>query len=69
MDVCTEAGAEILETWHDSRYCQLTVVTQQSELEGHSEGDQGGSGQDGTHGAFMGEQARSRNFQEQGQGQ
>ena len=34
-------------------------MTQQSELEEHSERDQGGSGQDGTHGAFMGERVEA----------
>lgn len=68
FDVRTEAVTEIQEKWHDSRRWQLTVATEQPELEGPPEGYRGGRGQrDGSRGAFRGQRGGSRNFRGQGQ--
>uniref|UniRef100_A0A8C2MG16 RNA helicase n=1 Tax=Cricetulus griseus TaxID=10029 RepID=A0A8C2MG16_CRIGR len=69
FDVCTEAVIEIQEEkWHDSRRWQLTVATEQPDLEGPLEGYRSGRGQrDGSHGAFRGQRGGSRNFRGQGQ--
>ncbi|MEJ1288194.1 hypothetical protein NN561_019224 [Cricetulus griseus] len=57
-----------LEKWRDSRRWQLTVATEQPELEGPKEGYRGGRGQrDGSRGAFRGQRGGSRNFRGQGQ--
>ncbi|KAL1783483.1 nucleolar RNA helicase 2 [Sigmodon hispidus] len=61
FDVRTEAVTEIQEKWHDSRRWQLTVATEQSELEGPLEGYRG------SRGAFRGQRSGSRNFRGQGQ--
>lgn len=68
FDVRTEAVTEIQEKWRDSRRWQLTVATEQPELEGPPEGYRGGRGQrDGGRGAFRGQRGGSRNFRGQGQ--
>ncbi|XP_021507131.1 nucleolar RNA helicase 2 [Meriones unguiculatus] len=68
FDVRTEAVTEIQEKWHDSRRWQLTVATEQPELEGPLEGYRGGRGQrDSSRGAFRGQRGGSRNFRGQGQ--
>ncbi|XP_012969391.2 nucleolar RNA helicase 2 isoform X2 [Mesocricetus auratus] len=68
FDVRTEAVTEIQEKWHDSRRWQLTVATEQPELEGPLEGYRGSRGQrDGSRGAFRGQRGGSRNFRGQGQ--
>ncbi|CAH6789759.1 nucleolar RNA helicase 2 [Phodopus roborovskii] len=68
FDVRTEAVTEIQEKWHDSRRWQLSVATEQPELEGPLEGYRGGRGQrDGSRGAFRGQRGGSRNFRGQGQ--
>lgn len=68
FDVRTEAVTEIKEKWHDSRRWQLTVATEQPELEGPPEGYRGGRGQrDGSRGSFRGQRGGSRNFRGQGQ--
>ncbi|XP_007638831.1 nucleolar RNA helicase 2 [Cricetulus griseus] len=68
FDVRTEAVTEIQEKWRDSRRWQLTVATEQPELEGPKEGYRGGRGQrDGSRGAFRGQRGGSRNFRGQGQ--
>ncbi|CAO2608241.1 Nucleolar RNA helicase 2 [Lemmus lemmus] len=68
FDVRTEAVTEIQEKWHDSRRWQLSVATEQPELEGPVDGFRGGRGQrDGNRGAFRGQRGGSRNFRGQGQ--
>nr|BAB26817.2 unnamed protein product [Mus musculus] len=68
FDVRTEAVTEIQEKWHDSRRWQLTVATEQPELEGPPDGYRGRMGQrDGSRGAFRGQRGGSRNFRGQGQ--
>lgn len=68
FDVRTEAVTEIQEKWHDSRRWQLSVATEQPELEGPVDGYRGGRGQrDGNRGAFRGQRGGSRNFRGQGQ--
>ena len=70
FDVCPEAVAEIQYNWHDSRHWQLTVTTQQLELEGTLEGYLDGRGeQDGSHGAFRGQFCGCRNYQKHRQEQ
>nr|XP_026250416.1 nucleolar RNA helicase 2 [Urocitellus parryii] len=72
FDVPTAAVTEIQEKWHDSRRWQLTVATEQPELEGpregyrsfrgQREGSRGFRGQrDGKRG-FRGQRGGSRNF-------
>ncbi|XP_049977909.1 nucleolar RNA helicase 2-like [Alexandromys fortis] len=68
FDVRTEAVTEIQEKWHDSRRWQLSVATEQPELEGPVDGYRGGRGQrDGNSGAFRGQRGGSKNFRGQGQ--
>ncbi|XP_040831797.1 nucleolar RNA helicase 2 [Ochotona curzoniae] len=73
FDVPTAAVAEIQEKWHDSRRWQLSVATEQPELEGPREGFGGFRGQrdggrgsrgqrDGSRG-FRGQRGGNRNFQ------
>ncbi|KAL1790979.1 nucleolar RNA helicase 2 [Sigmodon hispidus] len=61
FDVHTEAVTEIQEKWHDSRHWQLTVATEQPELEGPLEGYRGSCG------AVRGQRSGSSNFRGQGQ--
>ncbi|KAM7323745.1 hypothetical protein ACRRTK_017851 [Alexandromys fortis] len=68
FDVRTEAVTEIQEKWHDSRRWQLSVATEQPELEGPVDGYRVGRGpRDGNRGAFRGQRGGSRNFRGQGQ--
>nr|XP_004657939.1 nucleolar RNA helicase 2 [Jaculus jaculus] len=67
FDVRTEAVTEMQEKWRDSRRWQLSVATEQPELEGPLEGFRGGRGQrDGGRG-FRGQRNGNRNFRGQGQ--
>ncbi|XP_012872512.1 PREDICTED: nucleolar RNA helicase 2 [Dipodomys ordii] len=75
FDVRTAAVTEIQEKWHDSRRWQLSVATEQPELEGPPEGFRGGRGQrDGSRGGrgqrdgsrgFRGQRNGTRNFRGQ----
>ncbi|KAM4852227.1 nucleolar RNA helicase 2 [Thomomys bottae] len=75
FDVPTAAVTEIQEKWHDSRRWQLSVATEQPELEGPPEGFRGGRGQrDGSRGGrgqrdgsrgFRGQRNGTRNFRGQ----
>ena len=38
FDIPTASVTEVQEMWHDSRHCQLSVATEQPELEGTQEG-------------------------------
>uniref|UniRef100_A0A8C5Z631 RNA helicase n=1 Tax=Marmota marmota marmota TaxID=9994 RepID=A0A8C5Z631_MARMA len=72
FDIPTTAVTEIQEKWHDSRRWQLTVATEQPELEGPREGYRSFRGQrEGSHGfrgqrdgkrSFRGQRGGSRNF-------
>ncbi|XP_004583494.2 nucleolar RNA helicase 2 [Ochotona princeps] len=65
FDVPTAAVAEIQEKWHDSRRWQLSVATEQPELEGPREGFGGFRGQrDGGRG-FRGQRDGGRGFRGQ----
>ncbi|KAM5237308.1 nucleolar RNA helicase 2 isoform 2-T2 [Ctenodactylus gundi] len=65
FDVRTAAVTEIQEKWHDSRRWQLTVATEQPELEGPREGYRGPRGQrDGGRG-FRGPREGNRGFRGQ----
>uniref|UniRef100_A0A452QM96 GUCT domain-containing protein n=2 Tax=Ursus americanus TaxID=9643 RepID=A0A452QM96_URSAM len=60
FDVPTTAVTEIQEKWHDSRRWQLSVATEQPELEGPREGFRGFRGQrEGSRG-FRGQREGSR---------
>lgn len=67
FDVRTEAVTEIQEKWHDSRRWQLTVATEQPELEGPPDGYRSRGQRDGSRGAFRGQRGGSRHFRGQGQ--
>ncbi|XP_048194863.1 nucleolar RNA helicase 2 [Perognathus longimembris pacificus] len=68
FDVPTAAVTEIQEKWHDSRRWQLSVATEQPELEGPPEGFRGGRGpRDGSRGG-RGQRDGSRGFRGQRNG-
>lgn len=68
FDVPTAAVTEIQEKWHDSRRWQLSVATEQPELEGPPEGYRNFRGQrDGNRG-FRGQRGGNRNFRGQREG-
>ncbi|XP_062069958.1 nucleolar RNA helicase 2 [Lepus europaeus] len=68
FDVPTAAVTEIQEKWHDSRRWQLSVATEQPELEGPREGYGSFRGQrDGSRG-FRGQRGGSRGFRGQRDG-
>lgn len=68
FDVRTAAVTEIQEKWHDSRRWQLSVATEQPELEGPREGYQNFRGQrDGNRGR-RGQREGNRNFRGQREG-
>uniref|UniRef100_A0A8C9LKY6 GUCT domain-containing protein n=1 Tax=Piliocolobus tephrosceles TaxID=591936 RepID=A0A8C9LKY6_9PRIM len=58
FDVSTTSVTEIQEKWHDSPRWQLSVATEQLELEGPREG----------YGGFRGQREGSRGFREQRDG-
>ncbi|XP_022355311.1 nucleolar RNA helicase 2 isoform X1 [Enhydra lutris kenyoni] len=77
FDVPTAAVTEIQEKWHDSRRWQLSVATEQPELEGPREGYRGFRGQrEGSRGfrgqregsRFRGQREGNRNFRGQREG-
>uniref|UniRef100_G1MI16 RNA helicase n=1 Tax=Ailuropoda melanoleuca TaxID=9646 RepID=G1MI16_AILME len=68
FDVPTAAVTEIQEKWHDSRRWQLSVATEQPELEGPREGFRGFRGQrEGSRG-FRGQREGNRSFRGQREG-
>ncbi|XP_025773640.1 nucleolar RNA helicase 2 [Puma concolor] len=68
FDVPTAAVTEIQEKWHDSRRWQLSVATEQPELEGPREGYRGFRGQrEGSRG-FRGQREGNRSFRGQREG-
>ncbi|XP_055969494.1 nucleolar RNA helicase 2 [Sorex fumeus] len=65
FDIPTATATEVQEKWHDSRRWQLSVATEQPELEGPKEGFRNFRGQrDGNRG-FRGQRDRSRGFRGQ----
>lgn len=68
FDVPTAAVTEVQEKWHDSRRWQLSVATEQPELEGPPEGYRSFRGQrDGNRG-FRGQRGGNRSFRGQREG-
>ncbi|MBZ3885928.1 Nucleolar RNA helicase 2 [Sciurus carolinensis] len=65
FDVPTAAVTEIQEKWHDSRRWQLTVATEQPELEGPREGYRGFRGQREGNRGFRGQREGKRGFRGQ----
>ncbi|XP_045698090.1 nucleolar RNA helicase 2 isoform X2 [Phyllostomus hastatus] len=69
FDVRTAAVTEIQEKWHDSRRWQLSVATEQPELEGPREGYRNFRGQrEGNRGGHRGQREGNRNFRGQREG-
>ncbi|EPQ14284.1 Nucleolar RNA helicase 2 [Myotis brandtii] len=68
FDVRTEAVTGIQEKWHDSRRWQLSVATEQPELEGPREGFRSFRGQREGNRGFRGQRDGSRNFRGQRDG-
>lgn len=68
FDVRTAAVTEIQEKWHDSRRWQLSVATEQPELEGPREGYGSFRGQREGNRGFRGQREGSRNFRGQREG-
>nr|XP_036858889.1 nucleolar RNA helicase 2-like [Manis javanica] len=60
FDVPTAAVPEIQEKWHDSRRWQLSVATEQPELEGPREGYRGFRGQRESSRGFRGQRDGNR---------
>lgn len=68
FDIPTAAVTEVQEKWHDSRRWQLSVATEQPELEGPREGYRSFRGQrEGSRG-FRGQQKGNRSFRGQREG-
>uniref|UniRef100_A0A8D2CLS4 Nucleolar RNA helicase 2 n=1 Tax=Sciurus vulgaris TaxID=55149 RepID=A0A8D2CLS4_SCIVU len=65
FDVPTAAVTDIQEKWHDSRRWQLTVATEQPELEGPREGYRGFRGQREGNRGFRGQREGKRGFRGQ----
>ena len=65
FDVHTAAVTEMQEKWHDSRCWQLSVATEQPELEGPREGYRNFRGQREGNQNFRGQREGSRNFRGQ----
>ncbi|XP_006148996.1 nucleolar RNA helicase 2 isoform X2 [Tupaia chinensis] len=68
FDVPTAAVTEIQEKWHDSRRWQLSVATEQPEMEGPREGPRGFRGQREGNRNFRGQREGNRNFRGQRSG-
>ncbi|KAF6108204.1 DExD-box helicase 21 [Phyllostomus discolor] len=69
FDVRTAAVTEIQEKWHDSRRWQLSVATEQPDLEGPREGYRNFRGQrEGNRGGHRGQREGNRNFRGQREG-
>ncbi|XP_036986464.2 nucleolar RNA helicase 2 [Artibeus jamaicensis] len=68
FDVRTAAVTEIQEKWHDSRRWQLSVATEQPELEGPREGYQNFRGQREGNRGHRGQREGNRNFRGQREG-
>ncbi|XP_039727908.1 nucleolar RNA helicase 2 [Pteropus medius] len=68
FDVPTAAVTEIQEKWHDSRRWQLSVATEQPELEGPREGYRSYRGQREGNRGFRGQREGNRGFRGQREG-
>ncbi|XP_076981198.1 nucleolar RNA helicase 2 [Tamandua tetradactyla] len=68
FDVPTAAVTEIQEKWKDSRRWQLSVATEQPELEGPREGNRGFRGQREGNRGFRGQREGNRSFRGQRSG-
>ncbi|KAM7074100.1 nucleolar RNA helicase 2 [Molossus nigricans] len=68
FDVRTAAVTEIQEKWHDSRRWQLSVATEQPDLEGPREGYRSFRGQREGNRGFRGQREGNRNFRGQRDG-
>ncbi|XP_053778852.1 nucleolar RNA helicase 2 [Desmodus rotundus] len=68
FDVRTAAVTEIQEKWHDSRRWQLSVATEQPELEGPREGYRNFRGQREGNRGHRGQREGNRNFRGQREG-
>ncbi|KAM8948480.1 LOW QUALITY PROTEIN: nucleolar RNA helicase 2-like [Lycaon pictus] len=68
FDVPTAAVTEIQEKWHDTRRWQLSVATEQPELEGPREGYRNFRGQQEGSQGFWGQREGSRGFKGQWEG-
>ena len=78
FDIATASVTEVQETWHDSQHWQLSVATEQPELEGPQEayhnfrgqweGNRGFRGQREGNWGVSGQQERSRSFRGQRSG-
>ncbi|XP_004617168.1 nucleolar RNA helicase 2 [Sorex araneus] len=65
FDIPTATATEVQEKWHDSRRWQLSVATEQPELEGPKEGYGNFRGQREGNRGFRGQRDRSRGFRGQ----
>lgn len=69
FDIPTATVTEVQEKWHDSRRWQLSVATEQPELEGPREGYRNFRGQrEGNRGGFRGQRDGNRGFRGQRDG-
>ncbi|KAB0368347.1 hypothetical protein FD755_020113 [Muntiacus reevesi] len=68
FDILTASVIEVQETWHDSQCWQLSVATEQPELEGPREGYHNFRGQREGNQGVRGQQERSRSFRGQRSG-
>ncbi|XP_029787658.1 nucleolar RNA helicase 2 [Suricata suricatta] len=68
FDVPTAAVTEVQEKWHDSRRWQLSVATEQPELEGPPEGYRSFRGQREGGRGFRGQREGNRSFRRQREG-
>uniref|UniRef100_A0A8D0W5Z9 Nucleolar RNA helicase 2 n=1 Tax=Sus scrofa TaxID=9823 RepID=A0A8D0W5Z9_PIG len=68
FDIPTAAVTEVQEKWHDSRRWQLSVATEQPELEGPREGYRSFRGQREGGRGFRGQQKGNRSFRGQREG-
>ncbi|KAB1271077.1 Nucleolar RNA helicase 2 [Camelus dromedarius] len=68
FDIPTAAVTEVQEKWHDSRRWQLSVATEQPELEGPREGYRGFRGQREGNRGSRGQRGGNRNFRGQRSG-
>ncbi|XP_007167837.2 nucleolar RNA helicase 2 [Balaenoptera acutorostrata] len=68
FDIPTASVTEVQEKWHDSRRWQLSVATEQPELEGPREGYRSFRGQREGNRSFRGQRERNRSFRGQRSG-
>ena len=67
FDIPTASVTEVQEKWHDSRRWQLSVATEQPELEGPREGYHNFRGQQEGNGGFRGQRESNRGVRGQGE--